>query len=75
MTPHAVRQALLEQGELAKELRLNDGSRIVVRNREQWLAAGDYLIVLVGRLDARIAYRSITAIRVLPSSRRRSASS
>lgn len=71
MRPEAVRENLLDQPNLPKELRLNDGSRFVVRNREQWLASGDYLIVLVGRGSTSIAYRSITAICKLPQSGRR----
>ena len=75
MSHQAVRQSLLEQPELPKEVRLNDGSRLIVRGREQWLAAGDYLIVLVGRFDTHVAYRNIAAIRQMPASRRRRVSS
>ncbi|MBI2901157.1 MAG: hypothetical protein HYY17_13315 [Planctomycetes bacterium] len=75
MSPQAVRRSLLEQPELPKEVRLNDGSRVIVRQREQWLAAGDYLIVLLGRFDTRIAYHNIAAIRVLPAARRKKVSS
>lgn len=66
MTPHAARQDLLEHPGFSKEVRLNDGSRIVVRSREHGLAAGDYRIVLCGRFDTHVAYRNIAAIRVPP---------
>jgi hypothetical protein len=65
-----VQKSLREHPGLAKELRLNDGSRVVVRSREHWLAAPEYLIVLVGRFDQHISYRNITAIRPMPRRRR-----
>lgn len=71
MTPAAVRQSLLDEPDLSKELRLNDGSMILVRSREQWLASPEYLIVLVGRYARHIAYRNITSIRYLKGKARR----
>ena len=71
MTPNAVRKSLLEEPHLAKELRLNDGTKILVRNREQWLASAESLIVLVGRWPSFIAYRNIMMVRLLESSGRR----
>lgn len=67
MRPESVRTTLLQEEKYAKEILFNDGSRMLVRNREQWLAAAEVLIVIDGKGFAiHIAYRNITAIRVVP---------
>lgn len=66
MRAPAVQRSLLEQEGIAKEIRLNDGSKILVRKREQWLAGSDYLIVLDrDGYDHHITYHNIAAIRFL----------
>ena len=56
---------MTEEG-LPKEIRLNSGGRMLVQNREQWLASPDYLIVLDrGRHVHHVSYRNITEIRHL----------
>lgn len=71
MTLSAVRKILLDSPHLAKELRLNDGTRVLVKNTEQWLAGPEYLIVLVGRYSRNVAYRTIALIRYLAKPGRR----
>lgn len=72
MIPSAVSKSLLEQPELAKELRLNGGSQVVVLTRERWITGPDFLSVLDGHGFMRhISYRNITSIRYLrPNGRR-----
>ncbi len=64
MTAGGARQALLEDPDLAKEIRMTDGSSFVVGNREPWLAAAHAPIVLDRDGYARHpAYANITLIR------------
>ena len=70
MTRQGVRKSLLEHSDLPKEIRLNDGSRLIVRNREHWIDVGEFLIVARGRFDTHVAYHNIAAIRGLPQSAR-----
>lgn len=67
MTPQGVRNALVEDDRSVKELRLNDGTQLTVRNREQWLAAVHALIVLdeEGYVH-HVAYRNIASVRIAP---------
>lgn len=72
MTRQGVRKSLLENPDLPKEIRLNDGSRLVVRGREHWIDVGEFLIVAKGRFDTHIAYHNIAAIRGFPQPTRTS---
>jgi hypothetical protein len=66
MAPEGVRQALVQEPHLAKEIALNDGTRLVVRSNEQWLVAAHALIVLGPDGFARhVAFRNITYIRFM----------
>jgi hypothetical protein len=64
--PDGVKRALLDLEARTKEIRLNDGTRLVVSSREQWFMAPEFLIVLDRHLGSvLIDYRNVTAIRLL----------
>lgn len=71
MNREYVAKVLKEEDELAKELLLNDGSRVLVRGIESWLAAPESLhVVDVREGSIFVSYRNITAIRhVQPNGR------
>ena len=66
MTPALVRRLLTEAPEARKEIHTSDGAALLIRNREQWPAAPDVLVVLdrKGTLH-HITYWHITSIRHL----------
>lgn len=63
----------MEREETPKEIRLNDGSRVIVRGREWWMAAVESLHVMDEGLNSTyISYFNIAAIRhVRPNGSRR----
>ncbi|MBI2899876.1 MAG: hypothetical protein HYY17_06810 [Planctomycetes bacterium] len=65
MKQSEVEYILKDDPERVKEIRLNDGRRYRVRERERWMA-GPYLVLLDERNDFTfIAYHNISAIRSL----------
>jgi hypothetical protein len=63
VTSKSVRESLLEDPGSSKVVCLNDGSRVVVRTRERWLAAPDKLVVLDDRGRVRhLAHHDIAEI-------------
>ncbi len=66
MTPAIVQKILTQTPDAPMEIRMNDGSSVVVLKREQWLASPDVLVVLdrQGGLH-HITYWNITSIHQL----------
>lgn len=74
MTYQAVRKILLEDPNLSKEIRLDDGRTFRVRNVEEWAAVPATLVVVSGKAHTSFPHRKIASIRVLHAngSRRKS---
>ena len=64
MSQEQVEKLLKGDPGLTKEIRLNDGNRYRVRQREQWLA-GPCLVLLLRREFVHIAYRNIASIHMV----------
>ena len=72
MTPPIVQRLLTETPESPKEVRMSDGTGIVVVSRERWIAGPDVLVILdkAGVLH-HLTYWNITSIRHLPKNGRK----
>jgi len=63
MRPEGVRQGLLEQPEMPTEIRLNDGTRILVRTKEHWAISPEFLVAVDDRGHTHlVTYRNIADI-------------
>ena len=64
-----MRKSLGEEPGLAKEIRLNDGSRIIIRTAEHYAVAPEVLVIVDPHGEVHhVAYRNITAIRFIKRS-------